>query len=75
MGRSIVTIIFAAFDPFETLAAKFAVMHTAAFVFMSGGDCRLAFCIGRKDGLGENHAPDRFCFTHYRNDGFAAHRR
>jgi len=42
------------FDPSETLAAKFAVMHKAAFVFTSGGDAAFVFCLGRtKDGLGE----------------------
>jgi hypothetical protein len=54
MGRSSVTIIFAAFDPSETLAAIFALMHKAAFVFTSGGDAASPFASAeRKVGLGE----------------------
>jgi hypothetical protein len=76
MGRSSVTIIFAAFDPSETLTAKFALMHKAAFVFTSGGDAATPFASpNEKTDWEKNHAPDRFCFTHYRNDGFAGHRR
>jgi hypothetical protein len=38
----------------ETLAAKFAVMHTAAFVFTSSGDAASPFALAkRKDELGE----------------------
>jgi hypothetical protein len=41
-------------DPSETLAAKFAVMHKAAFVFTSGGDAASPFASAeRNDGLGE----------------------
>jgi hypothetical protein len=65
-----------AIDPSETLAAKFAVMQKAAFVFTSGGDAASPFVLAqRKPDWEKNHAPDQFCFTQYRNDGFAAHRR
>jgi hypothetical protein len=41
-------------DPSKTLAAKFAVMHKAAFVFTSGGDAASAFASAdQNDGLGE----------------------
>jgi hypothetical protein len=43
-----------ALDPSETLAAKFAVMRKAAFVFTSGGDAASPFALAqRKAGLGE----------------------
>jgi hypothetical protein len=52
-------------------------MHKAAFVFMSGVDAATPFThrLNEKTDWEKNHAPDRFCFTHCRNDGFAAHRR
>jgi hypothetical protein len=63
-------------DPSETLAAKFAVMQKAAFVFTSGGDAAsLLHRPNETTDWEKNHAPDRFCFTHYRDDGIAAHRR
>jgi hypothetical protein len=65
-----------AIDASETLAAKFALMHKAA-LFYERRRCRLALLHlpNEKTDWEKNHAPDRFCFTQYRNNGLAGHRR